>query len=267
MNAHLLREYSLPLLLALLVHAVVVAALAVKWAPTAPPVREIRPQIINSTLIVMESVSAPAPAPAPAPTPPKPAPKPEPKPEPKPAPKPEPKPEPKPAPKPEPKPEPKPAPKPEPKPEPDRAAEQSRQEEERARQERLQTLADSSFQNALEREASQLATEPAPAAAGSPGEAAAMSYRMGIYQAIVNNWSRPPSARNRMEATLLVELVPTGDVVNVTVVRSSGDAAFDRSAEAAVRAARRFEVPRESDMFERYFRRFTLLFRPEDLLR
>ena len=70
-----------------------------------------------------------------------------------------------------------------------------------------------------------------------------------------------------MSATLLVELVPTGDVVNVSVVRSSGDSAFDRSAEAAIRAARRFQVPTESALFERYFRRFTLLFRPEDLLR
>ncbi len=94
-----------------------------------------------------------------------------------------------------------------------------------------------------------------------------MSYRDGIYQAVKNNWSRPPSARNGMETTLLVELVPTGDVVNVTIVKSSGDAAFDRSAEAAVRSARRFQVPPESDLFERYFRRFTLLFRPEDLLR
>jgi colicin import membrane protein len=66
---------------------------------------------------------------------------------------------------------------------------------------------------------------------------------------------------------LLVELVPTGDVVNVTVVQSSGDAAFDRSAEAAVRSAGRLPVPPESAVFERYFRRLSLLFQPEDLLR
>ena len=113
-----------------------------------------------------------------------------------------------------------------------------------------------------------LAAEPDAASSGSMADApAAMSFRDGIYQAVKNNWSRPPSARNGMEATLLVELVPTGDVVNVAIVKSSGDAAFDRSAEAAVRSARRFQVPPESDLFERYFRRFTLLFRPEDLLR
>ena len=54
---------------------------------------------------------------------------------------------------------------------------------------------------------------------------------------------------------------------NVTLLEGSGNGAFDRSAEAAVHKARRFEVPAESDIFERYFRRFTLLFRPEDLLR
>ena len=31
--------------------------------------------------------------------------------------------------------------------------------------------------------------------------------------------------------------------------------------------ADRFEVPKESAIFEQYFRRFTLLFKPEDLLR
>jgi colicin import membrane protein len=145
---------------------------------------------------------------------------------------------------------------------------EQRRQEEQARQERLKTLADSSFENALENEASALATTPDTPSSGAVNDApAAMSYRDGIYQSVKNNWSRPPSARNGMEATLLVELVPTGDVVNVTVVKSSGDAAFDRSAEAAVRSARRFQVPPESDMFERYFRRFTLLFRPEDLLR
>ena len=70
-----------------------------------------------------------------------------------------------------------------------------------------------------------------------------------------------------MQAKLLVELVPIGDVVTVTLLEGSGNGAFDRSAEAAVRKARRFDVPKESEIFERYFRRFTLLFRPEDLLR
>ena len=70
-----------------------------------------------------------------------------------------------------------------------------------------------------------------------------------------------------MQAKLLVELIPTGRVMSVTVVESSGNAEFDRSAEAAVNKAREFEVPAESEIFERHFRQFSLLFRPEDLLR
>jgi TonB family protein len=246
------RQYSLPLMLALLLHGAAAGALYVNWNPQTQERTVIKPQIIKSSLVMLEPAAKPAPAkPAPVAPPPKPAPKP--------VPKPAPKPEPKPAPKPAPAPEPKPAPKPEPQ--VDREAER-RQAEERARQERLAALAQSSFLNALESESNQVEEVDHGAEA-----TLAQSYQMGIYQAVVGNWSRPPSARNRMEAKLLVELVPTGDVVGVTVVTSSGDAAFDRSAEAAVRKARRFEVPKEPDVFERHFRRFTLLFRPEDLLR
>jgi TonB family protein len=241
-----IRQYGLPLLLALVLHAFAALGLYGNWNPPQQEVRLIKPQIVQSQLIVLEAAAS-LPKPAPQPTP-QPA---QPKPQPPPA-------------KPKPKPAPEPAQpaqtKPEP-PKPDPEAERRRAEE-RARQERLAALAQASFMDALESEASALADAGAAA-----DEVAAQSYRMGIYQLVVANWSRPPSARNRMEAMLLVELVPTGDVVGVTVLESSGNAAFDRSAEAAVRQARRFEVPREPEMFERYFRRFTLLFRPEDLLR
>jgi len=82
---------------------------------------------------------------------------------------------------------------------------------------------------------------------------------------IVSLWSRPPSARNGMEAVLRVNLVPTGEVVDVVVARSSGNDAFDRSALTAVERAERFQVPSESLLFEKNFRSFTVLFRPEDL--
>ena len=70
-----------------------------------------------------------------------------------------------------------------------------------------------------------------------------------------------------MSARLRVELIPTGEVISVTVVDSSGTAAFDRSAEHAVRMAKRFEVPTDNALFEAHFRSFYFLFQPEDLLR
>jgi len=93
----------------------------------------------------------------------------------------------------------------------------------------------------------------------------ASAFAGQIQREIIQNWSRPPSARNGMQAILRVFLVPTGDVVNVVVEESSGNDAFDRSALLAVNKARRFLVPSESRQFEKNFRQFVVLFRPEDL--
>ena len=231
--AYALRDYGGPLLLALLLHLAALAALHGGWLPSQErAVRAFKPQIVNSTLIVMQPKAKPKPAPRKSAAAP-PA-------------------------KPPPKAKPQPQPKPKPPAEVDPKAEQ-RQRQEQERQRRLAELAQASFADALASEASELAQEE--------DEARAQSYRFGIYQRVVANWSRPPSARNGMEARLLVELIPTGEVVGVTIVESSGSGAFDRSAEAAVRKARTFAVPREVDLFEAHFRRFSLLFRPEDLLR
>ena len=105
------------------------------------------------------------------------------------------------------------------------------------------------------------------AEAGSSEQDVAASYTALIRQTVVNYWSRPPSARNGMQVVLQLQLIPTGDIVGVTVLQSSGDSAFDRSAVNAVEKAARFPElqklpPRE---FEKTFRRFRLLFKPEDL--
>ena len=232
-----LRDYSGPFVLALLLHVGAALALVRGWTPESEDARVIRPEIVNATLIVLDPPKPkatrrpPAVTPTPAATPP-------------------------------------PAEQLAPKPEPPKVdpAERERQQreaerarEEAARQKRLEQLAESAFNDALAKEAMELA--------GNAQTDAAISYVAGIYQAVVRNWSRPPSARNDMEAELLVELIPTGEVVSVTLVASSGNTAFDRSAEAAVRKARRFQVPDDIGLFEARFRQFTLLFKPEDLLR
>ena len=231
-----LRDYGGPLLLALLVHLAAAAALHGGWLPRQErETRASKPQIVNSTLLVMQPKAKPKPKPQPAAQAPQPKPAPA-------------------------KAQPRPQP---PTAQPDRAAERRRQEQQRRerqeRQRRLAELAQASFAQALQSEASERAQDE--------DEVVAQSFRFGIYQRVVANWSRPPSARNGMQARLLVELIPTGEVVGVTIVESSGNGVFDRSAEAAVRKAHTFEVPREADLFERHFRRFSLLFRPEDLLR
>lgn len=154
------------------------------------------------------------------------------------------------------------------------AEEQRRQEEARqqevARQQELQRQQEAQRQE-QERQANAAAQAAAEAEAREVAETEAeiaMAYMGVIHDLVQQNWSRPPSARNNMTAVLRIRLVPTGDVVDVEIVRTSGDAAFDRAAENAVRAVGRFSElqgmpPR---MFERNFRSLLLTFRPEDLL-
>ena len=92
-----------------------------------------------------------------------------------------------------------------------------------------------------------------------------MAYAGQIRKDIVQNWSRPPSARNGMQSVLRVFLIPTGEMVDVMIDESSGNEAFDRSALLAVRKTDRFSVPSDTLMFEKNFREFVLVFRPEDL--
>ena len=93
------------------------------------------------------------------------------------------------------------------------------------------------------------------------------TYVNAIYSAVVQQWSRPPSARRDMEAILRVELFPSGKLNSVGLVKSSGNDAFDRSALEAVRSVPKFEVPQNIRLFERRFRTFDLKFKAKDLLR
>jgi TonB family protein len=103
--------------------------------------------------------------------------------------------------------------------------------------------------------------------ATATAEEMAASYAALVQQTVINYWSRPPSARNGMEALLAIQLIPTGEVVSVSVLKSSGNTAFDRSAINAVEKAGSFPELQNlpSREFEKTFRRFRLLFRPEDL--
>lgn len=142
-----------------------------------------------------------------------------------------------------------------------RQEEARRQEQERLEQQRLQEAE-------RQRQEAQAQADAAAADVAETEAEITMAYTAVIHDLVQRNWSRPPSARNDMTAVLRIRLVPTGDVVDVEIVRSSGDAAFDRAAENAVRAVGRFTElqgmpPR---MFERSFRSLLLTFRPEDLL-
>lgn len=77
-------------------------------------------------------------------------------------------------------------------------------------------------------------------------------------------WRYPPSARPDMEVVIRIQLVPTGEVVQVSIITGSGNEALDRSVLAAVKRAQPLPVPKDSRLFEQQFRSFVMAFRPED---
>ncbi len=158
------------------------------------------------------------------------------------------------------------------------AAEKARKQREQKERERLaaekaaaekKAAAEREAQMRREREqamADELAEEANRIAAQEQAQEA-QSYIAVIAQRIEQNWSRPPSARNGMKCELLMQLVPTGRVVSVSVVKSSGNSAFDRSAEQAVKKIEQFSEVKDMppEVFERYFRQLRLEFNPQDL--
>ncbi len=262
-----LEGYFVPAAVTLLLHAALLLALTANWQSASEPLVKPAPRHVKARLVSLEK-SAPKAAAKPAaaaprpPEPPKPAPKPEPKPEPKPVPKPEPKPQPKPQLKPQPKPQPKPQAKPEPaKPDP-RVQEQARQREQQRRE-----VEQRERQVRAQREQELLASVASEDEALASEGAETTTYEEAIAIAIEDNWSRPPSARRDMQVVLRIQLIPTGEVVGVSVLKSSGDEAFDRSAVNAVNRAARFPEVADAppQVFERHLRSLQLVFRPEDL--
>ncbi|SEG01659.1 cell envelope integrity protein TolA [Marinobacterium lutimaris] len=88
-----------------------------------------------------------------------------------------------------------------------------------------------------------------------------------INELLRRNWRIPATARNGMEAEVSIRLLGNGEIDQVSIVKSSGDAAFDRSAVQAVQRTERFDRVAEVDpiLFERRLRSIRVVFRPEGL--
>lgn len=113
------------------------------------------------------------------------------------------------------------------------------------------------------------AQRDAAAAAASARDAANQALREKherlIRQRVITKWNRPLTTRHGMVTTLRITVLPGGEVRNVVTVKSSGDAAFDASAEDAVRRSSPLPVPDDVAVFNNYFRVLTLRFSPEDM--
>ena len=164
----------------------------------------------------------------------------------------------KPKPKLEPKLEPQPAPEPAPEATPERKP---------AEVEKPEPALDAEHLAALTRNELDFLIEAEISAAGANEPSLRDVVAATIQASVINRWTRPPSARNGMVSILSIQLVPTGEVVGVSVLQSSGSTDFDRSAMTAVERTGRFSEVAKLDnrTFEANFRRFQLIFNPEDL--
>lgn len=90
-------------------------------------------------------------------------------------------------------------------------------------------------------------------------------YKALILQAISQHWLLPPNVDKKLTAQLLIRLAPGGTVLDVQLIKSSGNDAIDRSARSAVYKASPLPVPDHSAEFEA-FRQFVLKVKPENVM-
>jgi len=107
--------------------------------------------------------------------------------------------------------------------------------------------------------AAQLAASEAANTARVAGEV--NKYKALILNAISQQWILPQNADSNMSSQFRIRLAPNGAVLEVALIRSSGDAILDRSAQSAIYKASPLPVPNDPTTFN-LFRDISLTVRP-----
>lgn len=136
--------------------------------------------------------------------------------------------------------------------------EEKRKEQERIKQEEARVEAELKIKMEADREAR------AKAAATRQSEIG--KYERLIRRAVERHWKVPSGADEKLKCVVQVRIIPSGDVIDVRLIKSSGSAAFDTSVENAVYRASPLPVPAaESGYFEN-FREVNFEFSPRNRL-
>jgi colicin import membrane protein len=155
------------------------------------------------------------------------------------------------------KPKPKPKPKPEAKPKPDPEFQKRLQEQVAQEQKALD-------QQRQERELRELiARQQADAArqAAAARTKALNEYIARIQAKVRSNWILPADIQGNPEAIFDVVQLPTGEVLTIRLVKSSGNAAYDAAVERAILKSSPLPLPASRELFSRELK---LTFRPQD---
>lgn len=85
-----------------------------------------------------------------------------------------------------------------------------------------------------------------------------------IKQQVMENWKRPKNLNLKLKTEIQINLVPTGEILSATLIKGSGNKAFDDSAMSAIYKVKTFEgLSMQMRLFDQHFRKFVLVFRPE----
>ena len=250
------------ILLAIAVHAAFFGLIVfgVTWQsrPTPPLQAELWDKLPTGQRTVLPKAQ-------PQPEPPKPAPEPKPTPTPEPAPPPEP---PKAEPKPEPaKPDPAIAEKKEREKKEREKKEQERKEQERKDRERKEREAKAAQEAKARAEAKAKADARAKAEAAAKAQAEAKAAAEATEQArlsvidgfkgrirdkIRGKANVPDTVRGRPEVQVRITILPGGEVLDIVIVKSSGNPVYDTAIERAIRSAQPLPVPSDPELFGQF---------------
>ena len=154
-----------------------------------------------------------------------------------------------------PKPKPKPEPKAKPKDDPElqkRMREQLAQEQRQLDQQR----AEHELRELIARQQADAARKAAAAQARALDQ-----YITLIRNKVKSQWILPQDIQGNPEAVFLVVQIPSGDVISVKLVKSSGNRAYDEAVERAILKSTPLPQPPSRDLFSRELK---LTFRPHD---
>jgi colicin import membrane protein len=153
------------------------------------------------------------------------------------------------------KPKPKPKPEVKPKADPDfqkRLREQMAQEQKALDQQRQER----ELRDLLARKEAEAARQATAARARALDE-----YIARIQRTVKGNWILPQDLQGNPEAIFLVTQLPTGDVLLIKLLKSSGNPAYDTAVERAILKSSPLPLPSDKALFDRELK---LTFRPRD---
>lgn len=134
------------------------------------------------------------------------------------------------------------------------------QEKEKAAKQKAQNDAALALQKQIAEKQAAIAQQKSEAIAGIVNQ-----YQGLIIEAISKNWLVPSGTDPNTACQLYIRLLPDGKVIDVKIMKGSGNIALDRSAVAAVYKASPLPVPKDPAAYQP-FKQFNLTVKPEELV-